>query len=261
MVPQYVPLAVAQVSGVQLVGTQMLLGPQVWPAGQLAPQLRLPPQPSPMVPQYWPVAVVHEVSRVQVAGSGPQTPGVAAPQTWPAGQLPQVRGRPQPSPMVPQYWPPFAAVQVMAVQPAPGAQTFATPPPPHTWPVGQAAQLRMPPQPSPMVPQYWPLTGAQVRGVQPAGVAPQTPGVPPPPQVWPAGQPAQSMVRPQPSPTSPQYLPVGCWQVSAVQFVGVEPHTPGIPPPPQVWPAGQPAQSRTRPQPSPMLPQYLPVGC
>jgi hypothetical protein len=68
MVPQKVV-----VPDVQLVtvGTQpgarqtCLVGSQTWPAGH-APQSRVCPQPSPMVPQYWPAAEAH-VSGVQVA--------------------------------------------------------------------------------------------------------------------------------------------------------------------------------------------------
>jgi len=41
--------------------------------------------------------------------------------------------------------------------------------------------------------------------------------LPPPPQVVPAGQPPQSCIFPQPSPIIPQYWPVGCMQLMAVQ--------------------------------------------
>jgi hypothetical protein len=91
--------------------------------------------------------------------------------------------------------------------------------------------------------------------MQPTGIEPQTPGMPPPPQVVPAGQPPQSCIFPQPSPIIPQYWPVGCMQLMAVQ-APLLPQTWGTPPPPQVSPAGQGAeQSSEWPQPSPMLPQ------
>ena len=39
----------------------------------------------------------------------------------------------------------------------PPPQTFAVPPPPQVWSAGQGAeQLSEPPQPLPMIPQYWP---------------------------------------------------------------------------------------------------------
>src|SRR4051812_11806521 len=88
-----------------------------------------------------------------------------------------------------------------------GKQTLATPPPPQVYPVGQAPQVSVPPQPSPTDPQYWPpLAGLQVPLVQLAGGGvPQAPATPPPPQVWPVGQVVpQSSDWPQPSPITPQ---------------------------------------------------------
>src|SRR4051812_43988588 len=73
-------------------------------------------------------------------------------------------------------------------------------------PIGQVSgHCCVPPQPLPMVPQYWPPPG----GLQPIGVqsdtgAPQTPATPPPPQVCGAVQVPQSRVAPQPSPMLPQ---------------------------------------------------------
>src|SRR4051812_35700423 len=49
------------------------------------------------------------------------------------------------------------------------------------------------------------------------------------------------------------------WRLQRLRQVSC-PHTPGVPPPPQVSPPLQPPQSTERPQPSPMVPQYLPVG-
>src|SRR3954454_23266448 len=165
------------------------------------------------------------------------------------------------------------------MQPAGGGvpQTPGTPPPPQVCPVGQAAlQVRVPPQPSPMVPQYCAPPDWQVSRMQPAGGgAPQIPASPPPPQLCPAGQVPQSMVLPQPSPTSPQYWPFGHWHITDMQpaiggdpqtpgmrpATGADPQPPGMPPPPQLWPLGQPPQSRVLPQPSPTTPQYLPPAC
>src|SRR5262245_46837048 len=75
--------------------------------------------------------------------------------------------------------------------------------------------------------------------------------MPVPPQVCGAAQ-VQSMVRPQPSPIRPQYLPPppGTSQPIGVQFAGTQ--TPsGL----QVLPVGQAAQSIASPQPVPILPQ------
>src|SRR6185436_3356052 len=115
-----------------------------------------------------------------------------------------------------------------------------------------------------MAPQYWnwPPGGVQVMGVHMAGVEPQTLGMPPPPQVSPAlVQAPQSMLPPQLSPTRPQYCPLLWVHWVFMQPTGIAPHTPGMPPPPQVVPVGQPPQSFIFPQPSPTMPQYLPVAC
>jgi hypothetical protein len=84
---------------------------------------------------------------------------------------------------------------------------------PHTWPAGHVLpQSTVPPQPLPMTPQYWPFACVQLIGVHApeSGAAPHTFGVPAPPQVWPPEQPPQSIEPPQPSPTTPQYLPLVC---------------------------------------------------
>ena len=81
-------------------------------------------------------------------------------------------------------------------------------------PPGQAPQSSASPQPSPTRPHSRPPGWSQAIGRQ-AGSrgAPQSPRVPPPPQVRPAGQSSpQSRVPPQPSPTLPQYLPPGAAQ-------------------------------------------------
>ena len=89
-------------------------------------------------------------------------------------------------------------------------------------------QLSAPPQPSPAGPHEIPWA-AHVVGVQVP--VPQTPGLPPPPQVWPVGHDPQSSVLPQPSPAVPHEKP--CFaQVSGVHVN--DPQTLGTPPPPHV---------------------------
>src|SRR5580765_1786167 len=74
--------------------------PQV-PIGQVAGQFRVPPQPSPIVPQYWPPPVGLQVIFLQFGS--PQTLGTFwPPQVAGAVQAPQSSERPQPSPIVPQ---------------------------------------------------------------------------------------------------------------------------------------------------------------
>src|SRR5689334_6687605 len=77
------------------------------------------------------------------------------------------------------------------------------------------------------------------------------------PQLCPAGHDPQSTPCPHPSPTTPQYLPNGCWQTRGKQSpLGGMPHTFGSPPPPQRKPGGQLLpQSTVSPQPPPILPQ------
>ena len=64
---------------------------------------------------------------------------------------------------------------------------------PQVSPLGQPAQLTVPPQLLPTVPQYLPLAVVQLSGVQApeSGFAPQTLGIPPPPHVCPPAQAAQ----------------------------------------------------------------------
>jgi hypothetical protein len=63
-----------------------------------APQSCIPPQPSPIIPQYCDVPALHLVG-VHMADT--QRPEEL--HTWPASQAPQFMARPQPSPMLPQY--------------------------------------------------------------------------------------------------------------------------------------------------------------
>ena len=75
------------------------------------------------------------------------------PQVWPVGQLfPQSTAPPQPSPIVPQYWPPGSEQVRLGVHPT-WPQTWATPPPPQAWPVGQSPQSICASQPLPTTPQ------------------------------------------------------------------------------------------------------------
>jgi hypothetical protein len=122
------------------------------------------------------------------------------------GQNPQSSWPPQPSPTVPQYCPPPAGLQVALVQLV-WAHTLAMPAVPHSLPVGHAPQSSDPPQPLPITPQYRPLERTQLVGflqVPESVAAPQTLGMPPPPQVRPSVQSPQSSCRPQPSPILPQ---------------------------------------------------------
>jgi len=112
------------------------------------------------------------VVQVPASGRAPHTLGVPEPpQLSPAGQVPQSSWPPQPSPTVPQYFPPVCW-QVMGVQvPGVALQTFATLAP-QVCPAGQVPQFIWPPQPLPTVPQYLPFAGVQLKGLQvpPSGV-------------------------------------------------------------------------------------------
>jgi hypothetical protein len=109
------------------------------------PQLRTPPQPFPIVPQYWPPIGVH-VTATQFGSL--QTLGVLRPQLPPFGQVPQSSVPPHPSPIGPQKRVPPALLQVSGTQPG-----EAQMPELHCWPAPQVVQVRAWPQPSPIVPQ------------------------------------------------------------------------------------------------------------
>jgi hypothetical protein len=79
-------------------------------------------------------------------------------------------------------------------------------------------------QPVFSVPHFQASSAHEVSGVQP----PQTLSSPPPPQLCRPAQVPQLRVLPHPSEIEPQFLP------SARQVVGVQPHTPGVPLPPQL---------------------------
>jgi hypothetical protein len=145
--PQYRPPVGVQLVKMHELGTQML-SRHVWPEGH-EPQLSEPPQPLPMVPQYWPPVDGVHVPWVHALGGNPHTPVTPAPpQVSGAVQLPHSSNDPQPSPMVPQYWPPVGGLQVAGAQNV-GMQMpeLQVCPAPHT------PQSRLPPQRSPMTPQ------------------------------------------------------------------------------------------------------------
>src|SRR5262245_24986032 len=111
---------------------------------------------------------------------------------------------------------PAAQVGIMHASPVQGpagpvpGQTFGMPvlPPggaaPHVIPPGHAVgRSRVPPQPSPMRPQYWPPpAGMHVIFTQLG--SPHTPATPRPPHVAGAVHAPQSSIPPQPSPIVPQ---------------------------------------------------------
>src|SRR5438094_5907967 len=107
------------------------------------------------------------------------------------------------------------AVRVSSAVAGPAPQTFATPPPAQVCGAVQVPQVSVPPQPSAIVPQFFPWA-AHVVGVQP-----QTFATPPPPQVWGAVQVPQLSVPPQPSAIVPQFFP---WAAHVVGVHEVPPH-------------------------------------
>jgi hypothetical protein len=94
-------------------------------------------------------------------------------------------------------------------------QTFGVPSPPQVAGAVHVPQFRVPPQPSEMFPQFL-LCAAHVVGVQQT-FATQVPAHVP-----------QSRAPPHPSEIVPQFAPC------PAHVVGVQPHTFGVPPPPQV---------------------------
>jgi hypothetical protein len=151
--PQFLP-CFAHVVGVQPQTLAVPPPAHVCGEAQL-PQFRVLPQPSGTEPQFLPSAV-HDVG-VQV----PQTLAtLPPPQVWGAWQVfPQTRSWPQPSPLVivPHCF--GVVVQVFGVHVV--VQTLAV----QLWPDPQVPQLRVPPQPSGIEPQFFPCA-AQVVGVQ-----------------------------------------------------------------------------------------------
>ena len=107
---------------------------------------------------------------------------------------------PQPLPIVPQYRPPVDGVHVIPVHvPVGQPHTLATPAPPQVCGEGQPLHVSVPPQPSPMVPQYWPpVDGVHVVGVQFVGTQMLSW------HVCPDGQDPHASDPPQPLPMVPQ---------------------------------------------------------
>jgi hypothetical protein len=163
------------------------------------------------------------------------------PQLEGEAQLPQdaLRERPQLSSAAtpPQFFPSRRQEDpsVSGVQQVP-----VTGPSPHTWgwlqlphpTVRDRSQLSK----SVTVPQVLPRRWQKERsdsGVQVPD--PQTLGVPPAPQLMPAAQVPHSTRPPQPSETAPQFLPSREQKLAGSGGVEQgEPHTPGVPAPPQV---------------------------
>jgi hypothetical protein len=211
--PQYWPPPIGlQVIAVQLVGAHTPGTPPaphvIWtlPAAQ-SPHASVPPQPSPMVPQYCVVADLH------VSGTHPaftQTPAV---QTSPVAHAPQSSFVPQPSPIVPQYLAPPPDAQVIRWQLAPPTQMLDM----QTLSPEQVPHSSAPPlQPLPILPQYWPPAGVQVTdGVHAASLPASTPIVIEPPVPVVGAVPAAPVVPPRPAiapvpPVAPPLPGVDC---------------------------------------------------
>jgi hypothetical protein len=182
---------------------QMLFAPQTPPSGHAIPQSLVPPQPSPMTPQYCPPPGVVHAKGTQLAGT--QTFGFcAAPQVPPAGQVPHEIEPPQPSPMVPQKRNPMAS-QVSGLQLLGMQKLFL-----QVSPLGHVMQSSERPHPSPMTLQYLPAPPpppsgggtSQVNGLQ---LGPPTQTLFSQLQSAPSGvQSPHLRIPPQLSPISPQ---------------------------------------------------------
>lgn len=173
--PQYCPPPCAvQVMGTQPGGPPQRFGmfppPHTAPPGQ-SPQVSVPPQPSPMVPQNRPAIVSH------VIGTHPVRTQTPPRHSSPFGHIPQSSGFPQPLPIVPQNRPP------VAWQPT-GVQVG----PPTHWLFSQiqsdgqgSVHFSSPPHLSPISPQYCPPGGLHSAFTHDDPPAPPAPsGVPGP---------------------------------------------------------------------------------
>ena len=124
--------------------------------------------------------------------------------------------------------------------------------------VGGGPQLPSPPQPvvqntklpqlSEKVPHRLPYVS------QVAGVQPQRPATPPPPQLSGSVQPPHGRLKPQPLAISPHSTPC------AAHVVAAQPQAPATPVPPQVAGKTQSPQLRVALQPSGRVPQFLPAA-
>ena len=178
--------------------------PQVVPLGHVVGQLNVPPQLSPILPQYcWTPA---ELLHATFTQSDPPTHTLFVPHTQLAPEavqsVPQGSALPQPSPTVPQYWPPAAGLQVRAGH-TPGTPLHRPPWQVHPAFVHAVPQSTDDPQPFPTTPQYW----SPLAVVQASGRHPEPPLHRPPWQVHPDLVHAvpQSTDDPHPFPTTPQY--------------------------------------------------------
>ena len=88
----------------------------------------------------------------QTLGMPVAPPGGTPPQVPIGHVIGQFKLPPQPSPIVPQYWPPPVGLQVIFLQLG-SPQTLATPWPAQVAGAVQAPQSIEPPQPSPIMPQ------------------------------------------------------------------------------------------------------------
>src|ERR1700690_251764 len=210
--------------------------PHAIPLGHAIPQSRAPPQPSPIIPQYWAPPAPTHVPFVQLAGahtwSMPPPPHVP-----PFGHAPHGRLPPQPPPMVPPNGlPPLP--QVSRAQP-----DFTQTPLVHAAPVGQLPQSSAWPQLSPTFPQNWVPPDWQAMGMQ---VGPPTQmlfsHVESPVQV------GHVIFRPQQSPIVPQYCPP----------MGVQVTLPHALPTPSA-PAGASRSSKPPPDPDPLPGSRVPT--
>ena len=73
-----------------------------------------------------------------------QTFGMPSSPQVPIAQAPQSMAPAQPSPIIPQYWPPVAGMQLTGTQSGDGPHRFAMPPPPHSPPLPQTPQSSVP---------------------------------------------------------------------------------------------------------------------
>jgi hypothetical protein len=179
-----------QTSGLQLAGAHCPFW-QVSPAMQ-APQSSLRPQPSPIEPQYFPEPVPHATC----VHDGPPWHKWSV-HCQPAGQSSsQLKVPPQPSPKTPPQYCPPDGLHVSGVQTPVGTHWWFW----HVSPAMQVAQSRLPPQLSPMVPQYLPAPVPQVTATQ-LGPPLQTLAV----QRSSPGQAPHSSRPPHPLPMLPQY--------------------------------------------------------
>jgi hypothetical protein len=257
------PLALPQLTSRRLQNAAMGSGvhphtfgfpppPQVWSALSHAPQLatvRDLPQLSTAV--FAPhTAPVRAHSCASVSGVHPHTLSLPPPPQVTPGplhvpQLSTLRSKPQLSVALapPQLTP--ARLQNAAVGSGVHPHTLGFPPPPQLCPVPshapQLATFRIMPQLSST--DFGPHA-APVRVqscASDSGVQPQVPGLPPPPQVTPTPEqlPQLSTLRSAPQLSAPLATP----QVTDMRLQnaavgsGVQPHTLGFPPPPQLCPA------------------------